>query len=215
MHKLLAGAVLTLGVISGQLQAGVINLDSLPGLPNSLTPATVAISVHPSWEPNNPVNPGNPADTSAVWISYDYTGYKDPVFQPYEGTTPVVSIFENFVSGPGFLTLNVWADDTSEVLLDGVSLIAPKFTQSTCSGQPIGCLPQDVGSLSSVLTAGPHQLEFRVFQVGTGLDTTTNPMGLMFTGTAPAAVPEPGTLLLLGGASVTAALKRKRLARRQ
>jgi hypothetical protein len=73
----------------------------------------------PLWQPNNPQNPGDLNDTSAVWISDAETGYGDSQFQPYEGTTPVVTVVENFQSGLGFLQLNVWADDTADVILDG------------------------------------------------------------------------------------------------
>jgi len=210
--NLLAVTVLMLGLVSGTIQANVINLDSQPGLSNTKTSATVAITPNSAWQANHPVNPGNAADHSAVWISYALTGYGDPHFQPYMGTTPVVSIFDNFVSGAGVLHLNVWADDTAQVFLDGISLINPKFTQSTCSGQPIGCVPADVGVLSHALTAGSHTLEFAVYQTGTGTSTTTNPFGLLFTGTAtaPDPVPEPGTLLLAGAVLVAAGLIRKR-----
>jgi hypothetical protein len=41
------------------------------------------------------------------------------------------------------------------------------------------------------LSAGSHTLEFVLYQVGKGTNTTSNPFGLLFTGTAPAApVPE-------------------------
>ena len=42
-----------------------------------------------------------------------------------------------------------------------------------------------------------------MYQVGTGTDTTSNPFGLLFTGTAPAAaVPEPALALPLGCALI-------------
>lgn len=194
--------------------ASTINLDSRPGLANTLTAGTVAIALHPAWQLNHPVNPGNAGDISAVWISYALTGYVDPVFSPELGTTPVVSIFQDFTSGAGSLLLRVWADDTAEVLLDGVSLIAPKFTQSTCSGQPIGCMPDDAGLLSSGLTAGAHQLEFKLFQVGSGTDTKGNPFGLLYTGTATAPAPEPGSLELTGSVLLAVVMMKKRARRR-
>ena len=154
--------------------------------------------------------PGDSNDTSAVWISYDHTGYGEGVFQP-KSDTPI-SIFQPFTSGAGFLILKVWADDTAEVFLDGVSLINPVFTQSICSGSPIGCRPQDFGALSSSLKAGPHTLEFTLYQVGTGTDNISNPFGLLYTGTAPA-VPEPATLFLAGGALLAIGLARRRRAK--
>ena len=93
----------------------------------------------------------------------------------------------------------MWADDTADVLLDGSYLIHAVFTQSTCSGQAIGCRPQDVGKIVTPLSAGSHTLEFVLYQVGKGTDTTTNPFGLLYSGTAPAApVPEPASCLLFG-----------------
>ena len=184
--------------------AGTISLDSVAGIPTACNfvaafpcSTTVTINTHPAWQSNNPVNPGNPADHSAVWVSYADTGYGGSQFQPYEGTTPVASVLDSFTSGAGSLILNVWSDDTAAVYLDGNLLFAPVFTQSTCSGQPIGCRPQDLGSINTAIGAGKHTLQFNMFQVGTGGDTYSNPMGLLFTGTAPA-TPEPSSLLLLG-----------------
>lgn len=196
--------------------AAAVLLNSTAGLPADVTyngigmTATVTVNAHPSWQPNNPVNPGDPADSSAVWISYAKTGYFDSQFQPYQGTTPVFSVTKGFVSGAGMLNLHVWADDTADVYLDGSLLKSAVFTQSTCSGQPIGCLPADAGIFSTGLSAGSHELKFVVYQVGTTTDSATNPMGLLFTGAAPtpAAVPEPSSLALLGGGILTLAFAR-------
>jgi len=168
---------------------------------------TVAITPDPWWEPNNPVNPGDPTDTSALWISYGDTGYGGSQFQPTEGTTPVVTVTDTFDSGAGTLFLDVWADDTADVLLDGQYLAHAVFTQSICSGQSIGCRAQDDGVFDVPISAGEHTLDFVLYQVGTGTDTYSNPFGLLFTGTAPAdppleplvnPVPEPKAWLLLG-----------------
>ncbi len=180
-----------------------MSLNSQPGLATSAGTPTVVITPDPLWQQNNPTNPGNAADTSAVWISYMGTGYGDNQFQPYEGTTPVVTVFDTFDSAAGTLHLNVWADDTADVLLDGSYLEHAVFTQSICSGQPIGCQPQDAGVFNLPIAAGEHTLSFVLYQVGPGLDTSDNPFGLLFTGTAPTdslsvdSVPEPSAWLLL------------------
>ena len=206
----LGGALL----FSGLAAAGTININSVPGLATNLPgyPTAVAITPHPAWQTNNPANPGNNLDNSAVWISYAPTGYGDGHFQPYQGTTPVVSIYSSFISGAGSLDLKVWADDTADVILDGNYLKTAVFTQSTCSGQPIGCRPQDFALFTEPLTAGSHTLEFVLYQVGTGTDTRSNPFGLLFTGTAASAVPEPGVLSLVGLGLVGVGLLRRRSA---
>jgi hypothetical protein len=204
--------VITAPVLLGSLaHAGLIYLDSSPGLPTDLGPVTVAISPDPLWQPDNPANPGDVSDHSAVWISFADTGYGGSLFQSYQGTNPVVSVFDTFASGSGTLTLDVWADDTADVLLDGSYLMHGAFTQKICAGQPIGCIPQDDGTIMAPLSAGSHTLEFVLYQVGSGTDTTTNPFGLLYTGAAPAApslalsldpspdpVPEPASYLLFG-----------------
>ena len=116
----LVGWVVTLPVLLGSLaDADLLYLDSRPGLSTDLGPATVAVSPHPVWQPDNPANPGDASDHSAVWISFADTGYGGSVLQPYHGTTPVVSVFDTFLSDSGTLKLDVWADDTADVLLDG------------------------------------------------------------------------------------------------
>ena len=208
----LVGWVITIPVIlSSLLHADLLYLDSRAGLSTGLGTATVAVSPHPAWQPDNPANPGDATDHSAVWISFADTGYGGSVLQPYHGTIPVVSVFDTFLSDSGTLKLHVWADDTADVLLDGSYLIHAVFTQNTCSGQAIGCRPEDVGNIVTPLSAGSHTLEFVMYQVGKGTNTTSNPFGLLYTGTAPGlgtardfppqdavVVPEPASCLLFG-----------------
>ena len=175
----------------GMASAATILIDSHQGLFTSFAGVeTVAITPHPAWEPNHPTNPGNASDSAAVWISFADTGFGGTHFQPSAGTTPVVTVFDTFQSGAGMLSMYVWADDTASVLLDGNLLMPAVFTQSVCSGQAIGCRPQDMGNITAALSAGQHTLSFVMYQVGTGTDTSSNPFGLLFTGTAPQQIPE-------------------------
>ena len=128
--------------------AATIIIDSHPGLSTSVQGVqTVAITPDSAWEANNPDG------LNAVWISYADTGYGGTYFQTSEGTAPVITVFDTFQSGAGVLSLSVWADDTAGVLLDGNLLMAPAFTQDVCSGQPIGCRPQDAGNITAALVA--------------------------------------------------------------
>lgn len=217
-RRMLIGAIVSLGAVCSISHAGVIFLNSQPGLANSLTAATVAITPEPRWQPNNPTIPGGTGSSSAVWISHVESGFGDSHFVPFGGIVHVMSVYHDFTSAAGILNLSVWADDTAEVLLDGVSIFAPAFTSSVCSGQPIGCLPPHAGIINTAFDTGSHRLEFRVFQVGQGTTTSTNPFGLLYAGTAtnlvtpdPRSVtPEPGTWAMAGAVLLVIAVVRKR-----
>lgn len=167
---------------------------------------TVTTGVHPLWQPNNPNG------SSAVWISYADTGYQGNHFQPSLGSKQVVAITDTFTAaGSNVLNLQIWADDSAGVYVDGVQVFAPVYTQgSACSGQVIGCLPGQDGVLSNYhLGAGTHTITFDLYQTGTGTDTTSNPMGLLFTGSDVSA-PEPAALLLVGGGLIGIGMIRRR-----
>jgi hypothetical protein len=218
MHSLSYSALFAILLSCGPAAASTVYIDSQAGLPTTVgNRTTVAIQTHSAWQPNHPINPGDPNDQSALWISYAATGFGDAVFVPYGGTAPVGSILYTFVSGAGTLRLNVWADDTAGVLLDGSTYLAlPVFSQSICSGAPIGCRPEDAGQLTAQLTAGTHTLQFDLYQTGTGSTTFSNPLGLLFTGTAPGPdeviqdAPEPVSFWLTGSALIAAAVLTRR-----
>jgi hypothetical protein len=183
---------------------------------------TVATAPHPAWQGNNPFG------SAAVWISYADTGYGGGVLAPrngsatnLDGTHVIMTVTDSFAAGIGdSLHLTVWADDTARVFIDGAQVFAPNFTQNICANGQIGCTPANGGVINYVFqTGGQHTLAFDVFQVGSGLNTTNNPFGLLFAGeltdppVGPAAVvPEPSSwLLLLSGAAGMILWRRRKL----
>jgi hypothetical protein len=160
------------------------------------------VTPHPRWQP--PTGGGQ-------WISYGPTGFQDAgPAAPFAGETAVFSVFETFsLAGAGELSIEVWADDTAEVFLNGISLNEPNFSQATCADGPLGCEPGEGVPFTALLEAGEHTLRFDVFQVGTGTTTRVNPFGLLYAGSV-AAVPEPGTLALLGAGLAAVGFARRR-----
>src|SRR5262245_51030653 len=79
-----------------------------------------AITPHPLWQP------AHPAGSQAVWIAYHDTGYGGTTLAPWDFTNPLMTITETFVAGTGAtLHLDVWADDTARIRIDGTEVIAP------------------------------------------------------------------------------------------
>ena len=162
------------------------------------------IDAHPLWQP------AQPQGSAAVWISYHDTGYGGTTLAPWHFTDPLMTITESFFAGVGStLTLEVWADDTARVRIDGTDVFAPNFHQHICADGVIGCEPGEQGAiLHTFISPGLHTIAFDVFQIGTGTTTTANPFGLLYAGEVQEGVqageqgrvqgvPEPGTILLL------------------
>jgi hypothetical protein len=161
------------------------------------------ITPHSLWQQNLPDG------TEARWISYANTGIGGDTLAPQAGSglSPtgqlvIMTITETFTANAGSsIFTRAWADDTVRVLLDGIEIIAPSFTQDICAAVAPGCQPGEAGSATAdILTSGLHTLTFEVYQVGSGGDPDSNPFGLLYWGqvTQAPAVPEPATLALFG-----------------
>lgn len=153
---------------------------------------------------------------SSSWISFAKTG--DPnapgYFQVSDGT--VVSFFDHFFM-PGTASsgwLEVMADDSTSVILNGVTLVYEASTTNnnyrTCSDFGIGCRGAYLINLpANLLITGDNLLEFQVVQ------RAGSSFGLDYYGQiidpVPASVPEPATLpmLITGLAAFAGTVRRK------
>jgi hypothetical protein len=169
---------------------------------NSVTGTNVLIGVHPAWQSNG----------AGKWISYADTGTPGTV-SPSNTTlsVPTATFYETFDLGVGPHSANfsVWADDTALVSINGIALNPPAnpIQGGSCAAGPIGCTPANgfnfILTDADGLQLGSNVLKFDVYQRASG------PFGLMYQGSASdgrlttdAAVPEPASMMLLGGGLV-------------
>ena|ERR1700760_1872392 len=138
------------------------------------------------------------------WVSNGNTGsVSAPGFTVVPNGTSVTFTDTFNLSGPATSAwLDVLADDTASVVVNGTTLFAANLGGSypTCSSKEIGCLTNTAGmftasQLDPLLKSGLNTIAFTVYQEGAasfGLDYS----GSITTGTT--STPEPGTLVLLG-----------------
>ena len=164
---------------------------------------TGSLPPNPEWAPALP---------GSDWISDGPTGaHDDPgYFSPRDGTAITFTtdfILDGAITGA---TLDVLADDSTSVVLNGHTLIAADTTPgSRCANHPVGCLTTTEGvftfaQLAPYLVDGANTLSFRVVQVD------GSSFGLDFAGSvADGPTPEASTTALMG-AGLLALLSRLR-----
>ena len=170
---------------------------------NSSGSATQVISPNPAW--------AAPLAGSS-WISFTNTG--NPSSAGFtvlpNGTAVTFSQTFNLSGTITGATLDVLADDTASVWLNGVELASGNLGGSypTCSSLPIGCLTSTMGvfnfaELQPYLQDGTNTLSFVVYQ------EARSSYGLDYAGTV-TSTPEPGSLMMLGMGLMGIALTARR-----
>jgi len=160
--------------------------------PLGTSPTTFALTnVTPTW---------HAALGSSEWVGSTATSGPSGTVDPPKGIYTYSTTFTADSTYSG--TIDVLADDTTSVLLNGVQIAGPgSGGDSHCESVGINCLIPvtiNVGSFQS----GLNTLSFEVLQAGTEAPGK-DPEGLDFNGSISngvggSTVPEPSTLLMLG-----------------
>src|SRR5260370_23481892 len=111
-------------------------------------------------------------DPLAKWVSFENTGFGGIVLPNTDLQTPTAIFYQDFTlaGGTGVAgSIQIWADDTAVVKLDGVVLFAANpALEARCAAGPIGCTQPNGGSIAFRAPGPTHRLEFDVYQRGGG-----------------------------------------------
>jgi hypothetical protein len=206
--------LLCLALLSVAAKATVVYIDSEAA-------NTTNNSGHPTVGLTGQLLP-NPGWATALpdsdWISFGATGdHSDRgYFSPPDGTVVTFTTRFTLAGAITGASLDVLADDSTSVILNGHQLIAADLKPGTrCASAPIGCLTSTEGvftfaELSPYLVDGTNTLSFGVVQVA------GSSFGLDFAGMVDdgpqtqTETPETATIAFIGGGLVVLALLRRR-----
>jgi len=146
-----------------------------------------------------PADPWAEDPNGGLWISTSQTGKDGTVLDngtPNDGGDWFMGAVELFtLTVESIVTLDIWADDTAFVgLYLGDTWASPTWeTDGVCADGllGIGCTQTEGRHFSKTLAAGSYAIVMLAYQNDNG------PAGLLYSGST-AAVPEPGSLALLG-----------------
>jgi len=165
------------------------------------TAASFSTSSQPTYDLTGVTPTWDAAFAGSSWVGIAPTSGPSATSNPAQGYYLFAYVY---TGASGMLdTLNVYADDTSSVWLNGAQIIMNGNLGSDyhCSDNAPSCSGNKYGSLaSSVAISSGDTIYFVVQQKGSNTPGKTgNPSGLDFVGsTSLAHAPEPGSFLLLG-----------------
>jgi hypothetical protein len=174
---------------------GIYSLGAVPGNLLSLLGTNPTFNVSPGTAWSGPL-------PNSSWVSSASTGGPVGTINPPQG----FYIYEtDFTASADVYSgvLNLWADDTAAVFLNGVQLIGfgTLGDDGHCANTAPTCVsPLATVSFSQLLLAGTNANVLRIVDVQAGNLSVSgqDPAGIDFNATLTSAVPEPSTLLMLG-----------------